>query len=239
MTQSTKSPKFERIEYSRPIIKRTVALTSPEANRVYRRCYDIVSRNLYALDVICAEILPLEYAEKTIDILESNFTELRNELHAGIGQAQKLYDELGIKETPEFSYTKTYTAEYSTHYAVQYIELIELLDSLMKMIQTIRAYGGLKSTNVKNRTYERQQRLIRFSNRLRTHSQNMWNEIKHKNDRAEAGETSSQAKEAVQIIGDIVHEPAISEDEPTETAELSVTKKASKKTETKKIAASA
>lgn len=236
MTQPSKSQRFERIEYSRPILKREVALSSTEANRVYRRCFDVVSRNLYALDVICAELLSLEYAEKTAAILETNFLELRNELHAGIGQAQKLYDELGIKETAKFSYTKTYAAEYSTHYALQYIELIELLDALMKMIHTIRAYGGLKSTNVKNRTYERQQRLIRFSNRLRTHSQDMWSEIKRSNDRAKPGETTEQAMEAVQIIGDIIQSPALAEEESTDHTLIPFNKKFDKKT-AKKVAA--
>ncbi|MHB8697755.1 MAG: hypothetical protein ACYC9J_06925 [Sulfuricaulis sp.] len=186
--------------------------------------------------------MPIEYAEEQATILENNFTELRNELHGGIGQAQKLYDELGIKETAEFSLTNTYMAEYSTHYAVQFIELIELLDALMTMIHTIRAHGGLKSTNVKYRTYERQQRLVRFSGRLRAHSQEMWSQIKHRNDRAAPDETSEQAKEAVQIIDDIISQPPMAEEESAIPAVIPGDKKVSTNSvtaDTTKIAASA
>ncbi len=217
MTKARPQRHVVRVEYSRPILQRKISLSSTEANRVYLRCYDVVSKNLYALDVICAELLPPEFAEEQAKMLDDKFVELRNEMDSHISQAKILYETLNIKEDASFSYTKEYTAEYSTHYAVQFLELIELLDALMKMMHTARAYGGLKTTNVKNRTYERQQRLIKFSSYLRTHSQKVWDRIKKRNARSDEKNASNEAKEAVEIIKDFIQEPEIP-DAVTESA---------------------
>lgn len=248
MNQATR--RFERVEYSRPILQHKLSLSSTEANRVYLRCYDVVSKNLYALDVICAELLPLEFAEEQAKILDDKFIVLRNEMHSHIGQAKVLYDDLGINNDANFSYTKTYSAEYSTHYALQFLELIELLDAFSKMLHTARTHGGLKTTNVKSRTYERQQRLIKFAGALRQHSQKIWDRIKLRNAHNDAKKVSNEAKEAVKIIEHIIQKPEISDAE-TETADTadaveaiapaSSKKKVPKETDagTRKVAASA
>jgi hypothetical protein len=215
MSQATR--RLRRVEHSRPILRRKLSLSSTEANRVYLRCFDIVSKNLYALDVICAELLPLEFAEEQAKMLVDKFVELRNEMHIHLDQAKVLYDVLGISEDASFSYTKEYTVEYSTHYAVQFLELIELLDTFMKMIHTVRAYGGLKATNVKSRAYERQRRLIKFSGQLRLHSQEVWDRIKKRNAYHDANNSSNETKEAVKIIEGIIQQPEISDAE-TEAA---------------------
>jgi len=208
MSQATR--RLGRVEHSRPILSRKLSLSSTEANRVYLRCFDNVSKNLYALDVICAELLPLEFAEAQTKMLDDKFVELRNEMHTHLDQAKAMYyDVLGISEDASFSCTKEYTVDYSTHYVVQFLELIELLDAFMKVIHTARAYGGLKATNVRSRAYERQQRLIKFSGQLRFHSQEIWGRIKNRSAYHDADNSSKEAKEAVKIIGDIMQQPEI------------------------------
>lgn len=248
MNQATR--RNDRVEYSRAIDTRRLLLSSTEANRVYLRVYDVVSKNLYALDVICAELLPLEFAEEQLKMLDDKFIELRNEMHSHIGQAKILYETLGITNDSAFSYTKEYTAEYSTYYAVQFIELIEQLDVLAKMMRTAHNRGGLKYTHVKPRIYERQQRLIKFSSFLRTHSQKVWDRIKKRNARNDVKKTSPEAQEAVKIIEDIIQKPEITDaetetvdtaDAVEATAPASSKKKAPKETDAgaRKVAASA
>ncbi len=247
-SKQSKPRRFERIEHSRVEKRLDVVLHTDEGKLAFKRSFETASRNLYALDVICAKLLQKEKAEVTAKFLDDSFAKVTNEFNNDIAKAQILYDNLGIKETLPFTVPETFTAKYSTFYAKRFIELILLLDRLVTMLESIRVEGGLKTLGVSGRTYERQQRVIKFANSFRKHSQDMWSDIKSRSERAKPGELSEQTQEAIDIMGEIVQESespadsgssALAQETVPATPTAEPTRKKAVKAPEKQVAASA
>lgn len=196
----------DNVPYVRAILKRPTTLVSTEANRVFRRCYNIAAKNLYALDVICTSLLSYEASKNTAETLDDLFNEIHAEYDGEIARAKKLLEITGTTVDQAYSYQKNYTAEYSTPYALRYVELIELLDELIKLVMVLRATGGIESHSAQVRTYQWQQRLVRLSGRLRGLTDNMWSQIKQRRSPAngEAGDKNAESdtQELVQTVID-------------------------------------
>jgi hypothetical protein len=228
MTQPKPMPRERRdnVPYCRAILKRQTTLTSTEANRAFRRCYDIAAKNLFALDVICTSLLSYEDSKRTAETVEEMLNRVRALLDREIATATKALELVGINGNQGYSYQKTYSAEYSTPYALRYLELIELLDELMKKMLVLRASGAVESYNVKTRTYEWQQCVIRLSGRFRGLADEMWGKIKRRHVNQEGDDANKNAddetREMVQGVmdeaGQQADEQGIASEAPETTA---------------------
>ncbi len=222
----TKRRHFIREEYTRPIWRQELTFHTAAANHVFRRCYVQVSKALYTLDVICANILEDEEIEQIEKQVTTILGDLRSELAKEIARLDQIAKEYGnIREPDAFDTTWTHVAEYSTGLMLGYFEILGLLEEVAKKTYAMQGSRMYKTKNCAARIIQWRQRVIRQSNVLINFSNSFWARLKDRH--AKPGDTKAQAaKETLAILEPVVGTGQISEVPDTEEAPVTETQDA-------------
>jgi len=126
-----------RDAFSRPVFDQTIRIQSNHAQRLLDRGFLLVVRALYGIDVVLRIIGDDEEMDQVEEIVGSLIAELAEELRAEHRRLAQLRDANGISATPRYTNPKQITVHISSPQLAQYTALVEELDRLMTVMDTL------------------------------------------------------------------------------------------------------
>lgn len=207
---------FIREEYTRPIWRQELTFHTAAANHVYKRCYLHVSKALYTLDVICANVLDDHQVEEIDKTVTGILGDLRNELAKEVARLDQIAKEYGNIRVPDaFDTTWHHVAEYSTGLMLGYFEILALLEEVAKKTYAMQGSRMYKTKNCAARIIQWRQRVIRQSNVIINLGNQFWSGLRERHTKQDDTKAHA-AKETVAILEPVVGTGQIAEVPETE-----------------------
>jgi len=150
-----------RDAFSRPVFDQTIRIQSNHAQRLLDRGFLLVVRALYGIDVVLRIIGDDEEMDQVEEIVGKLITELAEELRAEHGRLAQLRESNGISTTPRYTNPKQITVHISSPQLAQYTALIEELDRLMTVMDTLWLTGVLTNKQRADGAYQWRTRVLR------------------------------------------------------------------------------
>jgi len=150
-----------RDAFSRPVFDQTIRIQSNHAQRLLDRGFLLVVRALYGIDVVLRIIGDDEEMDQVEEIVGKLITELAEELRAEHGRLAQLRESNGISATPRYTNPKQITVHISSPQLAQYTALIEELDRLMMIMDTLWLTGVLTNKQRADGAYQWRTRVLR------------------------------------------------------------------------------
>jgi hypothetical protein len=150
-----------RDAFSRPVFDQTIRIQSNHAQRLLDRGFLLVVRALYGIDVVRRIIGDDEEMDQVEEIVGKLITELAEELRAEHGRLAQLREANGISTTPRYTNPKQITVHISSPQLAQYTALIEELDRLMMIMDTLWLTGVLTNKQRADGAYQWRTRVLR------------------------------------------------------------------------------
>jgi hypothetical protein len=150
-----------RDAFSRPVFDQTIRIQSNHAQRLLDRGFLLVVRALYGIDVVLRIIGDDEEMDQVEEIVGKLITELAEELRAEHGRLAQLRESNGISATPRYTNPKQITVHISSPQLAQYTALIEELDRLMTVMDTLWLTGVLTNKQRADGAYQWRTRVLR------------------------------------------------------------------------------
>jgi hypothetical protein len=154
-------PPAARPVFSRPVFDQTVTIRSHHAQRLLDRGFLLVVRALYGIDVVLRIIGDDEEMDQVEAIVGERIGALASELQAEHARLAQLRDANGVTATPRYTNPRQVTVHVSSPQLVQYTALIEELDRLMVVMDTLWLTGILTNKQRAQGAYEWRQRVLR------------------------------------------------------------------------------
>lgn len=152
--------------YSRPVFERTLTLRSEQAQRIMAREGDRVMRSLHAIAVVFRATLPAE----TVDALELESAALIDEaaeaIAAEIARVSAIRETEGVDLRPVYSHPGEIPVRILCPRAHDFIAMIEGLDELMILVDSLWLSGWLTNRNRCESAYQWQQRILRIARKI-------------------------------------------------------------------------
>jgi len=120
-----------------------------------------VVRALYGIDVVLRIIGDDEEMDQVEEIVGKLIAELADELHAEHARLAQLRETNGISTTPRYTNPKQITVHISSPQLAQYTALIEELDRLMTVMDTLWLTGVLTNKQRADGAYQWRTRVLR------------------------------------------------------------------------------
>jgi len=150
-----------RDAFSRPVFDQTIRIQSNHAQRLLDRGFLLVVRALYGIDVVLRIIGDDEEMDQVEEIVGKLITELAEELKAEHARLAQLRETNGISATPRYTNPKQITVHISSPQLAQYTALIEELDRLMTVMDTLWLTGVLTNKQRADGAYQWRTRVLR------------------------------------------------------------------------------
>jgi hypothetical protein len=150
-----------RDAFSRPVFDQTIRIQSSHAQRLLDRGFLLVVRALYGIDVVLRIIGDDEEMDQVEEIVGSLIAELAAELRAEHARLAQLREANGISITPRYTNPKQITVHISSPQLAQYTALIEELDRLMTVMDTLWLTGVLSNKQRADGAYQWRTRVLR------------------------------------------------------------------------------
>lgn len=150
-----------RDAFSRPVFDQTIRIQSNHAQRLLDRGFLLVVRALYGIDVVLRIIGDDEEMDQVEEIVGKLIAELAEELRAEHGRLAQLRENNGISATPRYTNPKQITVHISSPQLAQYTALIEELDRLMTVMDTLWLTGVLTNKQRADGAYQWRTRVLR------------------------------------------------------------------------------
>jgi hypothetical protein len=150
-----------RDAFSRPVFDQTIRIQSNHAQRLLDRGFLLVVRALYGIDVVLRIIGDDEEMDQVEEIVGKLITELAEELRAEHVRLARLREANGISATPRYTNPKQITVHISSPQLAQYTALIEELDRLMRVMDTLWLTGVLSNKQRADGAYQWRTRVLR------------------------------------------------------------------------------
>jgi hypothetical protein len=150
-----------RDAFSRPVFDQTIRIQSNHAQRLLDRGFLLVVRALYGIDVVLRIIGDDEEMDQVEEIVSKLIAELAEELRAEHARLAQLREANGIGTTPRYTNPKQITVHISSPQLAQYTALIEELDRLMTVMDTLWLTGVLTNKQRADGAYEWRTRVLR------------------------------------------------------------------------------
>jgi hypothetical protein len=154
-------PPAARPAFSRPVFDQTITIRSHHAQRLLDRGFLLVVRALYGIDVVLRIIGVDEEMDQVETIVAERIGALAAELQAEHARLAQLRDANGITATPRYTNPRQVTVHVSSPQLAQYTALIEELDRLMMVMDTLWLTGVLTNKQRAQGAYEWRQRVLR------------------------------------------------------------------------------
>jgi hypothetical protein len=150
-----------RDAFSRPVFDQTIRIQSNHAQRLLDRGFLLVVRALYGIDVVLRIIGDDEEMDQVEEIVGSLIAELAEELRAEHARLAQLREANGISTTPRYTNPKQITVHISSPQLAQYTALIEELDRLMTVMDTLWLTRVLTNRQCADGAYQWRTRVLR------------------------------------------------------------------------------
>jgi hypothetical protein len=150
-----------RDAFSRPVFDQTIRIQSNHAQRLLDRGFLLVVRALYGIDVVLRIIGDDEEMDQVEEIVGSLIAELAEELRAEHARLAQLRETNGISATPRYTNPKQITVHISSPQLAQYTALIEELDRMMTVMDTLWLTGVLTNKQRADGAYQWRTRVLR------------------------------------------------------------------------------
>jgi hypothetical protein len=150
-----------RDAFSRPVFDQTIRIQSHHAQRLLDRGFLLVVRALYGIDVVLRIIGDDEEMDQVEEIVGRLIGELAEELRAEHARLEQLREANGISATPRYTNPKQITVHISSPQLAQYTALIEELDRLMTVMDTLWLTGVLTNRQRADGAYQWRTRVLR------------------------------------------------------------------------------
>ena len=150
-----------RDAFSRPVIDQTIRIQINHSQRLLDRGFLLVVRALYGIDVVLRIIGDDEEMDQVEEIVGKLIAELAEELRAEHGRLAQLRESNGISATPRYNNPKQITVHISSPQLAQYTALIEELDRLMTVMDTLWLTGVLTNKQRADGAYQWRTRVLR------------------------------------------------------------------------------
>jgi hypothetical protein len=150
-----------RDAFSRPVFDQTIRIQSNHAQRLLDRGFLLVVRALYGIDVVLRIIGDDEEMDQVEEIVGKLITELAEELRAEHARLAQLRESNGISAAPRYTNPKQITVHISSPQLAQYTALIEELDRLMTVMDTLWLTGVLTNKQRADGAYQWRTRVLR------------------------------------------------------------------------------
>jgi hypothetical protein len=154
-------PPAARPAFSRPVFDQTITIRSHHAQRLLDRGFLLVVRALYGIDVVLRIIGDDEEMDQVETIVGERIGALAAELQAEHARLAQLRDTNGITATPRYTNPRQMTVHISSPQLAQYTALIEELDRLMIVMDTLWLTGVLTNKQRAQGAYEWRLRVLR------------------------------------------------------------------------------
>jgi hypothetical protein len=150
-----------RDAFSRPVFDQSIRIQSNHAQRLLDRGFLLVVRALYGIDVVLRIIGDDEEMDQVEEIMGQLIGELAEELKTGHARLAQLRESNGISATPRYTNPKRITVHISSPQLAQYTALIEELDRMMTVMDTLWLTGVLSNKQRADGAYEWRTRVLR------------------------------------------------------------------------------
>jgi hypothetical protein len=150
-----------RDAFSRPVFDQTIRIQSNHAQRLLDRGFLLVVRALYGIDVVLRIIGDDEEMDQVEEIVGKLITELAEELRTEHARLAQLRETNGISAMPRYTNPKQITVHISSPQLAQYTALIEELDRLMTVMDTLWLTGVLTNKQRADGAYQWRTRVLR------------------------------------------------------------------------------
>lgn len=150
-----------RDAFSRPVFDQTIRIQSHHAQRLLDRGFLLVVPALYGIDVVLRIIGDDEEMDQVEEIVGSLIGELAEELRAEHARLAQLREANGISATPRYTNPKQITVHISSPQLAQYTALVEELDRLMTVMDTLWLTGVLTNKQRADGAYQWRPRVLR------------------------------------------------------------------------------
>jgi hypothetical protein len=147
--------------FSRPVFDQTITIRSHHAQRLLERGFLLVVRALYGIDVVLRIIGDDAEMDQVEAIVGQRIAELAAELRAEHARLAALRDAHGITATPRYTNPRQMTVHVSSPQLAQYTALIEELDRLMIVMDTLWLTGILTNKQRAQGAYDWRLRVLR------------------------------------------------------------------------------
>jgi hypothetical protein len=154
-------PPAARPAFSRPVFDQTITIRSNHAQRLLDRGFLLVVRALYGIDVVLRIIGDDAEMDQVETIVGERIGALAAELQAEHARLAQLRDTNGITATPRYTNPRQMTVHISSPQLAQYTALIEELDRLMIVMDTLWLTGVLTNKQRAQGAYEWRLRVLR------------------------------------------------------------------------------
>lgn len=152
--------------YSRPVLERTLILRSEQAQRIMSREGDRVLRSLHAIAVVFRATLPPESADAIEVESGSLIEEGAQALALEISRVSAMRANEGITLIPCYSHPGEVPIRVLCPRALDFIAMVEGLDELMTLIDSLWLSGLLTNRARSEAAYQWQQRILRIARKL-------------------------------------------------------------------------
>jgi hypothetical protein len=154
-------PPAARPAFSRPVFDQIITIRSHHAQRLLDRGFLLVVRALYGIDVVLRIIGDDAEMDQVETIVGERIGALAAELQAEHARLAQLRDTNGITATPRYTNPRQVTVHISSPQLAQYTALIEELDRLMIVMDTLWLTGVLTNKQRAQGAYEWRLRVLR------------------------------------------------------------------------------
>jgi len=154
-------PPAARQSFSRPVFDQTITIQSNHAQRLLDRGFLLVVRALYGIDVVLRILGDDEEMDQVEGIVGALIGALATELRAEHGRLAQLREANGISATPRYTNPRKITVHISSPQLAQYTALIEELDRLMTVMDTLWLTGVLTNKQRADGAYQWRIRVLR------------------------------------------------------------------------------
>lgn len=141
--------------------KMKVNFSSPEVKRAYLRFFDSMQRNMHFILVHARMRVPEDAVEQVEASVREQLTQLTQEVSTDIAAAEVLYQQNGITSPAEYAVAPlAVEARVMSSFARQYLDLMQKVDQLMPMLETL-VIDGLITQRQLNMRKGRLRRVVR------------------------------------------------------------------------------
>ncbi len=151
---------------SRAVFKESVTFSSLQAHHVMDRCFEKLNRSLFSISVILQITCDEEKIDQVNDVIKDYFIDGEKDLMLQIAQMKKILDDNGVEKLAGYTRPRVFELELYSPRMKKFLVLVELLDQLIRLIDTVWFASELTDKQKKVAGIQWRQRLIKLSGRI-------------------------------------------------------------------------
>ena len=123
--------------FSGPLLEVDVSVGSPAMARIFKRDFNMTSRNIYYISVLGRAFLGDEDSRKAEDYVKNNLANSIREVGDMIKVAEVSLLNAGVTQMAKYQNPKQESAKITTPYSKQFTDLIKLADQYLLLLHTL------------------------------------------------------------------------------------------------------